>query len=180
MDTLLLLRSNLVHHDLPIILLTEGLDRETAEHAYLSRASDVLTLRSTRADLFLRLTTSIRTCRLDRQTQEMLLRSQDALDGTQGMMSAKSFRHYLERAKKAARRLNKPLTVTRLSIEPVTDDPAPLHLQSLPLEKPALRLIRRIVRIEDLALIIKGTDIITAFPGTNAANVELGWSASCA
>lgn len=174
LDTLLLLRSNPIFHDLPIILLTEGLDAETTKQAYLARANDVMTLRSTRADLFLRLTTGIRTRRLDRQTQEMLLRSQDALEGTGGAIPAESFKRYLHHAKLAARTANRPLTVTRLAVESVgQDDP---KVKALPLDKPALRLIRRLVRIEDLAMIVAGTGLITVFPGTSAANAELAIS----
>ncbi|PTW61023.1 PleD family two-component response regulator [Breoghania corrubedonensis] len=170
-DTLMLLRNNPVHHDLPVILLTEGLDKETAEEAYRSQANDVLTLRSTQADLFLRLTTSIRARRLDRQTQEMLLRSQDALEGANGAISAKSFRFYLHNAKNAAHHQNKPLTVMRLSIEPVCE---PLtETQALQVDRPALRLIRRLVRMEDLAVIVEGTGIVTVFPDTDKASAEL-------
>ncbi len=111
MDTLLLLRSNPAFFDLPIILLTEGLDEQTTRDAYLARANDVVTLQCTRADLYLRLTTGIRTRRLERQTQEMLLRSQDAMATGDGTISAENFRHYLQHARQAAQRTNQPLTI---------------------------------------------------------------------
>lgn len=171
MDTLLLLRNNPIHHDLPIILLTEGLDKATARQAYMARATDVLTLHSTRADLFLRLTTSIRTRRLDRQTHEVLLRCQDAMEREDGTIANEAFRHYLQHAKEAAQRANRPLTASRLTIEPT--DTSKFGARPLLLEKPALRLIRRLVRIEDLALIVEGTGIVTVFPGTTARDTEL-------
>lgn len=173
-DTLLLLRSNPIYHDLPIILLTEGLDADTTQMAYKARANDVMTLRSTRADLYLRLTTGIRTRRLDRSIQETLLQSQDALDpphASGGFITSEIFKTYLKHAKKTAARNSKPLTVTRLLIQPhdVENVEDTMHL----LERPALRLLRRLMRVEDLAAIVAGTGVISVFPGTDEAGAQL-------
>ncbi len=172
MDTLVLLRANPTFFDLPIILLTEGLDRETTREAYLTRANDVLTLHSTRADLYLRLTAGIRTRRMERQTQEMLLRSQDALESADGTISAEAFRQYLQHAKASAQREHEPLTVGRLTIFPL-DDVSNAQRPQITLDKSALRIIRRLVRIEDLAMLVDGTGLITVFPGTPRTDCEI-------
>lgn len=171
-DTLLLLRANPIYHDLPIILLTEGLDADTTLMAYKARANDVMTLRSTRADLFLRLTTGIRTRRLDRSIQETLLQCQELLDapGGNGCITSEAFKCYLGHAKKTAQLNSKPLTVTRLLIQTHDSQNADENIHSL--ERPALRLLRRLMRVEDLALIVGGTGVIAAFPATNEAGAQ--------
>ncbi|MEI2386949.1 hypothetical protein [Breoghania sp. JC706] len=169
-DTLQLLRSNPVHHDLPIIVLAEDFDKAMAERAYAAHASDVVSLRASRADLLVRLTCAIRTRRLDHQTQEMLLRSQDALTGADGTIPASTFQRYLEHASVTATRRNATLTVTRLVIE--ADCGTLSAAQALEVHRPLLRLIRRLVRIEDLTLIVQDSGLVTVFPDSSAEDTE--------
>lgn len=171
-DTLLLIRANPLYHDLPVILLTEGLDADTTLMAYKARANDVITLRSTRADLFLRLTIGIRTRRLDRSIQETLVAAQEALDDPTGAghISSEHFKCYLHHAKKTAQLNSKPLTVTRLQIQ--NSEGTGENAQSPSLQRPALRMLRRLMRVEDLALIVGGTGVIAAFPGTDEDGVH--------
>ena len=170
MDTLQLLRSNPVHHDLPIVVLGEDFTRAMAEQAYEAHASDVVSLRASRTDLLVRLTCAIRARRLDRQTQEMLLRAQDALTGADGTISASTFQHYLEHASMTAAQRNATLTVARLMIE--ADCGTLSEAQALLVHRPLLRLIRRLVRIEDLTLIVRDSGIVTVFPDSSAEDTE--------
>ncbi|WP_162901483.1 hypothetical protein [Breoghania sp. L-A4] len=172
-DTLLLLRANPIYHDLPIILLTEGLDADTTRMAYKARANDVMTLRSTRADLFLRLTIGIRTRRLDRSIQETLLACQDAIDDPSGdgVISSDHFKCYLSHAKKTAHLNCKPLTVTRLLIQ--THDGENDGVPAKALERPALRLLRRLCRVEDLVGLVGDAGVIAVFPTTDEAGAHL-------
>lgn len=172
-DTLHLLRANPMYHDLPIILLTEGLDADTTRLAYNARANDVMTLRSTRADLFLRLTIAIRTRRLDRSIQETLMLCQDILDSStgDGTVPSDRFKCYLKHARETAKNNSKPLTVTRLLIQHHDSQDQNEHLHLM--ERPALRLLRRLMRVEDLAVIVGGTGLISVFPATDEENAQL-------